>query len=58
MHNHEKWSNILPKSCGMNDAAVLKYVEPFLIIIHARVKAAKGSSPILVVILTEFKQIN
>ena len=34
------------------------YVEPFIIIIQARVKAAKGSSPILVVILTEFKQIN
>ena len=29
MHSVEKWSNILLKSCGVNEARFLKYVSPF-----------------------------
>ena len=30
IHDVEKWSNILLKSCSLNNARFLKYVRPFL----------------------------
>ena len=37
MQNVEKWSNILSKYCGVNSVRFLKYVWPFLSIMHERV---------------------
>ena len=41
MHNVEKWPTILLKSCGVNTAIILKYVRPFLTIMHERAILAK-----------------
>ena len=37
MHNSEKWSNILLKSCDGNTKGFLKYVWPFSTNMHEKV---------------------
>ena len=41
MHYVEKWSSILWKSGGMNIARFLKYVCPFISIMHGRVNSIR-----------------
>ena len=42
----EKWPNIILKSCGVNNAKILRYVWPFFNIMHEKVKTCKTNGTI------------
>ena len=41
LHNVEEWPNIILKSCDVNTAKFLKYVRPFLNVMHETIKRTK-----------------